>query len=337
MFTPFLFELRTVIDWISTETSLVFSEWVRVESIYAQVYQIKCMRQIMKHDSPRGQGRSHWKKFLFGGGLSFFLISILWFPLILFALSPTIGQPNIPREVSVNFQIGVYEPLFKAEVSKSKIHQFNTLEWKQLLNLYAKSQAASLFLEDYEAEDVVAVILNTNSSVTWNISPPNAQKMIDDIKSGKLTSCQFTVKISRPVYGKKAPEIIHSLTEITLRDPILRNNLIDMLEQSETAQPVLLRNIFPKILNARNNGKIISVSQLHLSLESTEKATRNLTLKSFKNNGSRWWELRESCEEQIDHELFQKFPHQDCKETITIFVFNEKVFPSQLGQLAVKG
>jgi Piezo non-specific cation channel, R-Ras-binding domain len=36
MIIPFLFELRTVLDWIFVKTSLTFFEWVRVESIYAQ-------------------------------------------------------------------------------------------------------------------------------------------------------------------------------------------------------------------------------------------------------------------------------------------------------------
>lgn len=67
MLTPFLFELRTVIDWMFTETSLIFSEWMRVEAINAQVFQIKCLRLWMENDAQRGEKRKHWKKFLVGG------------------------------------------------------------------------------------------------------------------------------------------------------------------------------------------------------------------------------------------------------------------------------
>lgn len=335
MLTPFLFEMRTVIDWMFTETTLVFSEWFRVESIYAQVYQIKCKRVDAEHESPRGKRIAHFRKWLIGGGLTFFLIAILWLPLILFALSPALGEPNIPREVSVSFQIGSYEPLFKAEASKSKINPFTEKDWKKILKLYEKNPTASLFLEDYEAGDVVAVNFGTNSSSSWNASPPNAEKMINDIKSGELKSCRLTYKVSRPAYGKSAPEITQDSTEIWLDDQNIRDDLVAMLNNPEGANPILLRYIFPKIINARNNGKISSIPQLYSS--PNENKNRDLTLQLFRKNGNSWWELKEICEDKQYREFFQKFPRQNCQEFLTIFVFNDKSLPSQLGQLLVRG
>jgi len=41
MFVPFLFELRAVMDWIWTDTSMTIMDWFKMEDIFASIYQIK--------------------------------------------------------------------------------------------------------------------------------------------------------------------------------------------------------------------------------------------------------------------------------------------------------
>lgn len=48
MAAPFLFELRTLIDWIWTETSMPLFDYFSMENIYAAVYRLKCMRKMEK-------------------------------------------------------------------------------------------------------------------------------------------------------------------------------------------------------------------------------------------------------------------------------------------------
>ncbi len=49
---PFLVELRAVMDWVWTDTSLSLSNWMCVEDIYANIFIIKCSRETEKVAGP---------------------------------------------------------------------------------------------------------------------------------------------------------------------------------------------------------------------------------------------------------------------------------------------
>lgn len=45
---PFLVELRAVMDWVWTDTTLSLSNWMCVEDIYSNIFIIKCSRETEK-------------------------------------------------------------------------------------------------------------------------------------------------------------------------------------------------------------------------------------------------------------------------------------------------
>lgn len=329
---PILFEIRVLIDWMCTETSLEFSEWVRVESIYAQVYQIKCQRLYAETSSRRGEKKAHWKKYLHGGALTSLLIAIIWFPLILFALSPALGKPNIPSKITMSLQLGSYEPIYEFEATQSSIRQFRSSEWITTLSLYDKNPSALYFLQDYEADCLIAARFSANSSSSWNISPPSADKIVSDIKDGTLKYCQLSWKISRKTFAKSL-EIVQSSSDILL-DETVREGLISMLENPEEAKPVVIENIFQKIV-MQKNGKLSIVPELLPG--SNGKVKRDLTLQLRRSNRSSWWKIKEDCTDIGYNDVLQKLPYQNCDEVVTLFMFNEKTFPSHFSTLAVKG
>lgn len=49
---PFLTELRAVMDWVWTDTTLSLSSWICVEDIYAHIFILKCWRESEKVKSP---------------------------------------------------------------------------------------------------------------------------------------------------------------------------------------------------------------------------------------------------------------------------------------------
>ena len=41
---PFLLELRTIMDWMFTDTALGLTSWLQLEDIYSNIYLLKCAR-----------------------------------------------------------------------------------------------------------------------------------------------------------------------------------------------------------------------------------------------------------------------------------------------------
>lgn len=44
---PFVYELRTVTDWMWTETTLTLTEWVGMEDIFCTVFQLKVSENLL--------------------------------------------------------------------------------------------------------------------------------------------------------------------------------------------------------------------------------------------------------------------------------------------------
>lgn len=47
MLVPFVFELRALMDWIWTDTSMTLSDWLKMEDIFAHIFQLK----VILHES----------------------------------------------------------------------------------------------------------------------------------------------------------------------------------------------------------------------------------------------------------------------------------------------
>lgn len=47
MLCPFVFELRTIMDWVWTETSMTLPDWLKMEDIFAHIFQLKVLLLIV--------------------------------------------------------------------------------------------------------------------------------------------------------------------------------------------------------------------------------------------------------------------------------------------------
>ncbi|XP_035907443.1 piezo-type mechanosensitive ion channel component isoform X16 [Anopheles stephensi] len=342
MTVPFLFELRTLMDWIWTDTSMTLFDWLKMEDIFSNVYQLKCMRQLEEDlPAPRGQKKGSMVKYLMGGGMMLGIIFLIWFPLALFAFSNAVGQPNIPHDVSVELRIGTYEPVYAMSAQNNSIYGLTPNNWSNFTTPFME-RAAQTFLSNYEPADVAAVQLGISSTSIWNISPPDRNRLLNDLINNVTLTCRFRYTISRMTNSKENPGVISEERTYQLEDGPARQALINSLTRKKDEDMALLMNIMPKFLRVQNSGSIRPVHQLVKTADGDEadENYRNMQLRQLymddKSNVS-WWEATEDCTDTLYEKYFSRLPFADCTNYLVIYMFNDKIFPSTISSIAAGG
>lgn len=139
---PYFFEMRTLLDWICSDSSLSVSDWFKMEEIMqnmfdqmvvviyspwliniTQHYWVQCQQsQEEESNDPLGQARSRTKKYIKGGFLYFVLILTVIFPFLLFSLGDTVGVETHPGKFKLELYMGSAEPIFQSYASQKSLH-----------------------------------------------------------------------------------------------------------------------------------------------------------------------------------------------------------------------
>uniref|UniRef100_A0A8C9Y1S1 Piezo-type mechanosensitive ion channel component 2a, tandem duplicate 2 n=1 Tax=Sander lucioperca TaxID=283035 RepID=A0A8C9Y1S1_SANLU len=172
---PFLTELRAVMDWVWTDTTLSLSSWICVEDIYAHCFVLKCWRESEKrYPQPRGQKKKRVVKYGMGGLIVLLLICIVWFPLLFMSLIKSVaGVVNKPLDVSLTITLGGFQPIFTMSAQQNQLKDLTEEDFTFFTSSYSYTPSALQFLEAYGPEDVTVAELQGSSNSLWTISPPS--------------------------------------------------------------------------------------------------------------------------------------------------------------------
>ncbi|XP_075069388.1 piezo-type mechanosensitive ion channel component 2 [Mixophyes fleayi] len=322
---PFLTELRAVMDWVWTDTTLSLSSWICVEDIYAHIFILKCWRESEKrYPQPRGQKKKKVVKYGMGGMIVVLLICIVWFPLLFMSLIKSVaGVTNRPLDVSIKISLGGYQPIFTMSAQQNQLKNMEGHLYKSFLRSHNKDTSALQFLEGYGPEDITIAELEGNSNSLWTISPPSRQMMIDSLIDLKH---EFTLvvfwTIQRNVsLGAKAEFTGEKHTIVLKRET--RLEIADMMSSNKTT-PVTLENIYPWYIKAPSDSTAKPILQL---LKDQKFVNISVSLKrNGTGDGAReWWVLNQTMKYFSD------------KTGLQLIVFSDKVSPPSLGFLAGYG
>ncbi|XP_049867605.1 piezo-type mechanosensitive ion channel component [Pectinophora gossypiella] len=349
MAVPFVFELRTLMDWIWTDTSMTLMDWLKMEDIFANVFLLKCSRYVEdEFPQPRGVKKSTIAKYLLGGSVLAFVIAIIWFPLVFFAFGNTVGEPNPPTDVTVKIRIGPFLPVYQMSAQSHNIDLFTEQDYAQLSNMYARDRTAQTFLSNYIYNDVAVVTINPNSTMKWEISPPELDRLEMEAESNATLKVKFTFVITHPSNTAQNPPTIEDHREVELpayvaghRNPE-RETLYKMLVNTSAPDTWLnVETLFPKFLKVFNKGTAKPAYQLMPStgfdedpfvIEDT-RLYRNVQLRLERNRNSMYWRVREKCS---DSDQLAALPLNNC-DMLVMYTFNDKLFPETLNFISGGG
>lgn len=344
---PFLYELRTILDWVCTDTTMTLFDWLKMEDIFSDIYFIKCSRQ-METDFPvvRAQKKAIFSKLFLGGIMIFMIVIAIWGPLCLFALANAVGIPNVPVSASVSIKIGSYDPLYHS-TTEENIHTFTGSNLNNFMEAYTESKHASAFMSAYDSNDIAAIQLPGNSSSVWEISPPDMTRLLDDLTNNKTLTLRFHYNFHKT--GSKGDQVgiggshIFSVNETFAG----REALMNMLQgKSAPTEYIEIPTMLPKFLKILNTGTLSEVSDLRpLSPLNNVSVVRNIKLRLHpvggdernESKGIYWWEVKENCDDLFYENYLVRLPYASCQNELVIYTFNDRRFPSHFDFLTAGG
>ncbi|XP_049912684.1 piezo-type mechanosensitive ion channel component 2-like [Epinephelus moara] len=332
---PFLTELRAVMDWVWTDTTLSLSSWICVEDVYAHCFVLKCWRESEKrYPQPRGQKKKRVVKYGMGGLIVLLLICIVWFPLLFMSLIKSVaGVVNRPLDVSLTITLGGFQPIFTMSAQQNQLKDVTEEDFSSFISSYSYTPSALQFLEAYGHEDVTVAELQGSSNSLWTISPPSRQYL-----SQVLNLDHFPLTVSWTVQrnlslGAKAE--LASGKHVTYLDDETRLELIQLLNGTRTL-PVVIQEVFPCFIRAPSDSNAKPIEQLYtdghykdilLALERSTNESREI---------QDWWIVDQPAASLVP--IGGGASLTDIREAgLQLFVFSDKVSPPSLGFLAGYG
>lgn len=127
--------------------------------------------------------------------------------------------------------------------------RFSEQNYASFNRIYAKDRSALTFLSNYESNDVAAVVLGPNSTSLWIISPPDLERLKDDLANNVTLKVRYKYAISRVTYNEKMSGTVEGERSFDLlEDSPARGELLSMLNHVAIGKRIQLPFLFPKFL-----------------------------------------------------------------------------------------
>lgn len=294
---PFLFELRTAIDWTWTDTSMPLFDFFNMENFYAHIFNIKCARQFeAAYPAPRGIAKGKLVKYMMGFPIIIGVVVFIFSPLLLWSLLNQIGTISMPEKVTLRIAIEGYPPLYEME-AQGRNHDNKELSLispdqlgvlnNALTEMYTardsdsvlRSRMSVSYLKGYTYEDILIVRFRPESEIYWPISQDSRNAMIDKLGS-VATSVNFevTLEFTRPYDPNENTALKHSKSWLVpiAQDAKIRKDIQDALSGTGNVS-IVIPSIMPAYIQVPNAGELSLPTSIGNSIVQDGKPPINTT------------------------------------------------------------
>ncbi|OWM62964.1 hypothetical protein CDL15_Pgr020258 [Punica granatum] len=269
---PFLYELRCVLDWSCTTTSLTMYDWLKLEDIHASLFLVKCDVDLNRARHRQGEKQSKTTKFCGGICLFLVLICVIWAPMLMYSSGNPTNIANPIKDASVRVDI---------KTDSGRLTLFETtlcqkLSWNDLVdqaNLDPEGYSSA-----YNVKDIQLICCQPDASRLWLVPPMVQARFIKSLQWSMKIIFSWELTRDRPK-GKEAVKYELEVEDMNLPEP---SKVMEVLNGSSNSFRIY--NVYPRFFRVTGSGDVRFLEQ------EVELVSGDLVL----NRGNpEWWSFHD--------------------------------------------
>ena len=294
---PFLYELKVLLDFACTASSLDIFDWLKLEDINRSLFEIDIRNKTYYKRYPFGKPQPTWKKvYLEGGGLFVLLFAALVVPFFVFSTSnPQVGpNPVLETRMNITFVSPSGSSAFEVFAGGNR----RTIQSEEWMSLNTDSVTPPPVRHPNQIQDAC---LSPDSDKIWALPPPAMKDFSNSIVAGTeiLTYWNF----------RRALPLDNRLVTAGGRSVVLQEREAEKLRKmisGEDDDAVLIKGLYPRVWRVLGKGDPVR-----------EISTNQFVDCSFKlnalNTSQPWWSV--GCGVNVKLNSGDNIFWEQCKDT----------------------
>ncbi|KAK7337825.1 hypothetical protein VNO77_18412 [Canavalia gladiata] len=265
---PFLYELRCVLDWSCTTTSLTMYDWLKLEDIHASLFLVKCDGDLNRASHQQGQKQTKMTKFCNGLCLFFVLMCVIWAPMLMYSSGNPTNIANPIKDASARVDI---------KTLSGRLTLFETTLC-EMISWEKPEERTSLdpqgYLSAYNEKDIQLICCQSDASTLWLVPPIVQARFKESLRWSMDITFSWEFIRDRP----KGKEVVKY--ELTIQEQDLPKSTEVTKVFNGTSNSFTVFNIYPRYFRVTGSGDVRFLEQ------SVEPVSGRLVL----NRGDpEWW------------------------------------------------
>ncbi|KAI4301305.1 hypothetical protein L6164_034596 [Bauhinia variegata] len=243
---PFLYELRCVLDWSCTTTSLTMYDWLKLEDINASLYLVKCDAVLNRATHKQGEKQTKMTKCCNGICLFFVLICVIWAPMLMYSSGNPTNIANPIKDAS--FQVDIKTVSGRLNLYQTTLCE--KLQWDKLnsdVNLDPDG-----YLDTYNKNDIQLICCQADASTLWLVPSVVRTRLIQSLDGYVDMDFYFTWVLSRD--RPKGKEVVKYERSADPEDLPSRSDVQKVLNGS--MKSFRIYDVYPRYFRVTGSGDV---------------------------------------------------------------------------------
>ncbi|OMJ84229.1 hypothetical protein SteCoe_14717 [Stentor coeruleus] len=282
---PFLFELRTVIDWTFTKTGLDIFQWFKFEDIQANLFTNQCTQKSISMRS-KGANVLILEKCLYGACALVIMLLFILLPLLIFSTLNPIVEMNKVSSVSMSVKILIGARTYKL-YSLSTADSLKDVDEE---GFYSRSfnESSEIRYEDWK--NMQQINMPGSADVNWDITTPTREDLKNNLfkvmNSSADEKLEFSLVLEYKFTRKYPPKIPVVSKENFYPLEYVHAKLLYNMIFNGTNETLTLNKAIYKVLRLPSAGDQITIYEIK-----QDDYKRDLILRLVEEPTEKYWKV----------------------------------------------